>query len=112
LLGPPPPARCDHPYRHAWCEGRVHVPRDLHFELLDRLGFLPGETRTEKVGRLIAFYAADQAQLPATATVGNPYRYWNDAFDAWIVDPRRWEARSGPLTARDLREMARDRKLG
>ena len=84
LLGPPPPPKCTHPHMHAWCDGRVHVPRALHFEFLDRLGAVVGETRTAKAGRLVAFYAADQAQLPATTSVGNPFTYWNAAFDAWV----------------------------
>ena len=100
LLGQPPLSRCAHPYRHAWCEGRVHVPRDLHFEFLDRLGSWPGETRAEKVGRLIAFYAADQAQLPATTDVGNPFKYWNAAFDAWVGNGER--PRETRLSAREL----------
>ena len=64
LLGHAPPPRCAHPHAHAWCNGRVHVPRALHVEFLDRLGTRPGETRADKAGRLIARYAADQAQLP------------------------------------------------
>lgn len=87
LLGQPAPPRCEHPYRHAWCEGRAHVPRDLHFELLDQLGTVPGETRAEKAGRLIAFYAADQAQLPATESIGNLYTYWKGKFQAWVAQP-------------------------
>ncbi len=96
LIGQPPPPRCAHPHAHAWCEGRVHVPRDLHFELLDRLGSFPGETRAEKAGRLIAFYAADQAQLHTATSIEDPYTYWKTAFKAWIARPAHVrERRSG-----------------
>jgi hypothetical protein len=87
LLGQPPLPRCAHPNSHAWCDGRVHVPRALHFEFLDRLGAVPGETRAEKAGRLVAFYAADQAQLAPATSVPNPFAYWNAAFTAWIAQP-------------------------
>jgi hypothetical protein len=134
LVGAVPLKRCDHPHAHAWCEGRIHVPRKLHFELLERLGFLDGESRAEKAGRLIAFYAADQAQLPSTVNVGNPFKYWNEAFEEWIADPRRWDLRRPQPTRAEppldeewhcphpepkhtsaadcLREMALYRKLG
>jgi len=87
LIGQPQPPKCAHPNTHAWCDGRVHVPRALHFEFLDRLGSRPGETRAEKAGRLIAFYAADQAQLAPETSVGNPFTYWKAAFEAWIAGP-------------------------
>jgi DnaA N-terminal domain len=87
LIGRPSLPRCAHPHAHAWCEGRVHVPRDLHFEFLDDLlGTLPGESRIAKAGRLIAFYAATMAALPATVSVGagEAYRFWKSAFNAWV----------------------------
>jgi len=87
LIGQPPPPKCAHPNMHAWCDGRVHVPRALHFEFLDRLGSRPGETRAEKAGRLVAFYAADQAALPPETNVPNPFKYWNAQFDAWLAQP-------------------------
>lgn len=96
LLGQPPTAKCAHPNSHAWCEGRVHVPRALHFEFLDRLGAVPGETRAAKAGRLVAFYAADQTQLPATTSIGNPFTYWKAAFDAWVTPAAVAQAPSRP----------------
>lgn len=85
LLGPTPPPRCQHPYAHAWCDGRIHVPRKLHFEFLDRLDTRPGESPSTKAGRLVAFYAAEDARLPATTAIGNPFQFWNLAFTAWIA---------------------------
>jgi hypothetical protein len=85
LLGETPPPRCAHPHAHAWCDGRVHVPRALHFEFLDRLGTRPGETPAAKAGRLIAFYAADQTRLPASQSVADSFNYWKAAFTAWIA---------------------------
>ena len=103
LVGQTPPRRCAHPHAHAWCDGRVHVPRDLHFELLDHhLGTQPGESRTAKAGRLIAFYAATMAALPASTSVppDAAYTFWKAAFKAWIVtDPRPVEHE--PVIARD-----------
>lgn len=84
LLGTVPPTKCAHPHKHAWCDGRVHVPRDLHFEFFERLNTLPGETPTQKAGRLVAFYAATMAALPATQAVGDPYAFWKTAYVAWV----------------------------
>lgn len=84
LVGQTPPPRCAHPHAHAWCEGRVHVPRDLHFEFLDRLDTRPGESAAAKAGRLVAFYADTMAQLPATEAVGDPYKFWKVKFAAWV----------------------------
>jgi len=86
LLSVVPPPKCAHPYRHAWCEGRVHVPRDLHFEFLDKLGTQPGETQTQKVGRLVAFYAATMAATPASETIGDSYKFWKRHYVAWVGD--------------------------
>jgi len=85
LLGPVPPLKCAHPHAHAWCEGRVHVPRILHFEFLDRLDTRPGESPSQKAGRLVAFYAANQAHLSPEAAIANPFAYWNAAFAAWVA---------------------------
>jgi hypothetical protein len=84
LVGPTPPPRCTHPHAHAWCEGRVHVPRDLHFEFLDKLGTLPGESPAAKAGRLIAFYAATMCHLPPEASIGDSYAFWKAAYHAWV----------------------------
>jgi hypothetical protein len=56
----------------------------LHFEFLEKLNTLPGESPTQKAGRLVAFYAATMAALPATQAVGNAYAFWNAAYDAWV----------------------------
>jgi hypothetical protein len=84
LVGPTPPPRCTHPHAHAWCEGRVHVPRDLHFEMLGQLGTLPGESATAKAGRLIAFYARTMYHLPPEASIADSYAFWKAAFRAWV----------------------------
>lgn len=84
LFGVVPPPRCAHPHAHAWCEGRVHVPRNLHFEFLDRLGTQPGETPTAKAGRLIAFYADTMAHLAPEASIDDPFAFWNAAYKAWV----------------------------
>jgi hypothetical protein len=88
ILGAVPPARCAHPHRHAWCAGRVHVPRDLHFEFLDKLGTLPGESPAAKAGRLIAFYAATMRHLSDEATIGDSYAFWKAAYHAWVTHTR------------------------
>lgn len=85
LLSELPPPKCTHSHAHAWCEGRVHVPRDLHFEFLDQLGTRPGESRTQKAGRLVAFYADEMARLPAEATIADRYAFWKTAFKAWVA---------------------------
>lgn len=84
LVGPTPLPRCAHPNKHAWCEGRVHVPRDLHFEFLDKLGTLPGESAAAKAGRLIAFYASTMRHLSPAATIGDSYAFWKAAYGAWV----------------------------
>jgi hypothetical protein len=84
LIVGPAPARCAHPHAHAWCEGRVHVPRNLHFEFFDRLGTRPGESAAAKAGRLIAFYAATMAATSPAANIGDPYRFWKTKYSAWV----------------------------
>jgi hypothetical protein len=84
LVGPTPPPRCAHPHRHAWCAGRVHVPRDLHFEFLDKLGTQPGESPASKAGRLVAFYAWTMRHLSPEATIGDAYAFWKAAYTAWV----------------------------
>lgn len=77
----------------------MHVPRDLHFEFLDRLDTRPGESRGAKAGRLIAFYADTMARLPATTAVGDAYQFWKTAFGSWV-------ARSAPtVRASPLRDV-------
>jgi hypothetical protein len=97
LVGQTPPARCAHPNKHAWCEGRVHVPRDLHFEFLDKLGTQPGESPTAKVGRLIAFYAATMRHLSPEANIGNSYAFWNGAYNLWVSHTRERAAAADAL---------------
>jgi hypothetical protein len=95
LVGAVPPARCDHPHAHAWCAGRVHVPRDLHFEFLDKLGTRAGEPPSVKAGRLVAFYADTMAHLPPEADIGDSYAFWKAAYHAWVTNGarRRGESR-------------------
>jgi hypothetical protein len=99
LLGRPSPPRCAHPYAHAWCEGRVHVPRVLHFEFLDRLGTLPGETPAAKVGRLVAFYAVTMAATPAEEAIGDPFAFWKRHYVAWVSAPA-----AAALSPREIEE--------
>lgn len=96
-----------HPHKHAWCEGRVHVPRDLHFELLDALGTQPGESPSAKAGRLIAFYAATMAAIPPTQDLDtkNGYKFWNHAFETWRA---REEPRDVVVAPSEVRLSARE----
>jgi hypothetical protein len=88
LLGRLSPPRCAHPNAHAWCDGRVHVPRILHFEFLDRLDTRPGESREAKATRLKQFYADTLAAIPATQViVEDDYRFWRKAFAAAFTPP-------------------------
>jgi len=122
LLGPTPPTRCAHPHAHAWCEGRVHVPRDLHFEFLDKLGTQPGESPAQKSGRLVAFYARTLQHLSPSATIGDSYAFWKGAYLAWVQHTRERETvertlnqeRTTARTARIIAEgrAARERKSG
>jgi hypothetical protein len=86
LIGETPAPRCAHPNRHAWCEGRIHVPRDLHFEFLDQLGTRPRETPAAKAGRLIAFYARTMQYLKGEVSIVDKYAFWKAAFAAWVRD--------------------------
>jgi len=103
LVGAVPPAKCAHPNKHAWCHGRVHVPRDLHFEFLDRLGTRPGESPTAKAGRLVAFYADTMDHLSPAADVVNAYVFWNAAFEAWLGHGAR--RRGEPKASRGIRSL-------
>lgn len=88
LVGVVPPVKCAHPHAHAWCDGRVHVPRPLHFEFLDRLDTRPGETRDAKAGRLVKFYADTMAAIPATQAIAeDAYKFWRTAFAAACAAP-------------------------
>ena len=81
----------------------MHVPRDLHFEFLDRLDTRPGETPSAKAGRLIAFYASTLAAIPATQPIGaEPYKFWRKAFTTFAVTPPHGEARTRPVRARAI----------
>lgn len=60
------------------------MPRDLHFEFLDKLGTLRNESPAAKAGRLIAFYAATMHHLPPEATIGDSYAFWKAAYAAWV----------------------------
>lgn len=96
ILGAVPPARCRHPHAHAWCEGRVHVPRDLHFEFLDKLGTRPGESPAAKAGRLVAFYADTMHHLSPEASIGDAYAFWKAAYHAWVSTDQARAAGSRP----------------
>ncbi|MEP7304174.1 MAG: hypothetical protein ABJA98_01525 [Acidobacteriota bacterium] len=86
LIGSAPRPPCEHPHAHAWCEGRVHVPRFVHFELFDQLGGPIGEPAHVKAGRLIAFYARTMAAIPHEQSIGDdPPTFWRKAFAAWIT---------------------------
>lgn len=100
LVGPTPPPRCRHPHAHAWCEGRVHVPRDLHFELLDKLGTRPGESPAAKAGRLVAFYADTMHHLSPEASIGDAYAFWKAAYHAWVHTDQ------APAVVRQQREVS------
>lgn len=79
---PRTPRRVAHPW-HAWCDGRVHVPKDLHGELLGKLGRFPNETAAAQEARLIAFYVQTCAELPAYESIGvTEFKFWQRAFTA------------------------------
>lgn len=85
-----PPRAPVHPW-HAWCDGRVHVPKDLHQELLVRLGRFPHETAAAQEARLRAFYIQTCAALPPYAPIGvTEFTFWNRAFAATFAasEPR------------------------
>lgn len=110
LVGQTPPSRCLHPHAHAWCEGRVHVPRDLHFEFLDKLGTQPGESPAAKAGRLIAFYAATMRHLSPAASIGDSYAFWKAAFHAWVDHTGQRAAAAATIVEQTLnRERITDR---
>lgn len=122
LIGQTPPPRCAHPNKHFWCEGRVHVPKDLHFEFFEKLGTLDGESPATKTGRLIAFYARTMQHLSPSATIGDSYAFWKGAYLAWVQHTREREIvertlnreRTTARTARIIAEgrAARERKSG
>jgi len=111
LVGAVPPAKCAHPHAHAWCHGRVHVPRDLHFEFLDQLGTRPGESPTQKAGRLVAFYADEMARLPADANVPDRYAFWKTAFKLWVGSPAGAQRSQPPRDEFTNRELEQARHL-
>jgi len=76
---PPSPAP-SHPW-HAWCAGKVHVPRQLHDEFQRRLQLTPAQ--------LVAIYVAVDAALSPTAVI------LEDEFAFW----RRQMARRFPTRA-------------
>ena len=95
LVGETPPPRCAHPHKHAWCEGRVHVPRDLHFELLDRNSAVRmGKGACQSAGRRWLALA----HLSPEADIGNAYTFWKAAYEAWTTNGarRRGESRRRP----------------
>jgi len=105
LVGSVPWKRCLHPHAHGWC-GRVCVPKGLHFELLDKLDTQPGESRSAKVGRLVAWYAATMHAIPPEQPIGEaPYPFWRAAFAQWVAPAAAVPtADSIRLTRRDLDE--------
>lgn len=124
LVGAAPPPRCAHPHAHAWCAGRVHVPKALHFQFLDRLDTRPGESPQAKAGRLIAFYASVNAALPADQPIGeDDFKFWRRQFaaafaatpqttrDAWrraVMAPVLSEEQRATVAARQQQRAATD----
>ncbi len=82
------PARAPvHPW-HAWCDGRVHVPKELHQELLAKLGRFPNESAAAQEARLRAFYVQTCAALPPYEPIGvSEFTFWNRAFTATFASP-------------------------
>jgi hypothetical protein len=70
---PPPSPRPPHPW-HAWCDGRVHVPRKLHEEFVAKLRLPDAE--------LFAIYRAENAALVPTAPIldKDEYAFWRQRF--------------------------------
>jgi hypothetical protein len=76
----PPPSPLLHPW-HAWCAGKVHVPRQLHEEFQRRLRLTHAQ--------LVAIYVAEDAALSPTEVI------LEDEFTFW----RRRMARRFPTRA-------------
>lgn len=111
LLARPTPPRCAHPHKHAWCDGRVHVPRDLHFEFLDQLGTRPGESAATKAGRLVAFYAETMTHLPPDADIVDAYTFWKAAYRAWVTSGARQRGESKAVPAPSAEDLAAAREF-
>lgn len=91
----PPP--CRNP-AHAWCAGRVHVPRELHHEFLRKGGHREAE--------LVAFYARRCATLPPEQPIlENDFRFWRrcygEEFGAVSRPPPRAEGAIGRTCAHE-----------
>jgi len=96
--GKPPPREPLHPW-HAWCGGRVHVPKKLHTELLAKMGRLAGETTAGQETRLIAFYVQTSANLPSHQPIGvDDYKFWRRAFAEAFANPISGRRVEEPLT--------------
>lgn len=85
----PPPAESPppiHPW-HAWCAGRVHVPKSQHAEFLRRLGRRPGETDADLEARAFACYAAELATIPADQAIAvkSEFDFWRPRFAAMLT---------------------------
>ncbi len=90
----PPPRRVVHAW-HAWCDGRVHVPKGLHADFLRWHGRRPGETDETVTAELVAFYARTCAELPSGQRTGNEFTFWNRAYAKAFTPVA--EARAGPV---------------
>jgi len=81
----PPPCRW-FGRSHAWCDGRVHVPMELHHELVRKVG--ASVTATEADTMLRAFYARECAAVPPEALIGeNDFVFWRRRFTAAFGTP-------------------------
>ncbi len=92
-----------HPW-HAWCEGRVHVPKGLHADFLRWHGRRPGETDETVDAELVAFYARTCAELPAGQRTGNEFTFWNRAYANAFTPVA--DARAGPVAVNPSRARA------
>ncbi len=63
---------------HAWCDGRVHVPRPFHDEERRKLARSPGETDADLDAHLFARYAQILAAIPDTEAIAdaNEFVFW------------------------------------
>jgi hypothetical protein len=99
-----------HPW-HAWCAGRVHVPKALHAELLRTHPRQTRETDADVESWLIAFYATTCAALPSDQPIPpNEYTFWRRAYAAARTPPVRAPTTDDVWTR--AAAYAEDRRVG
>jgi hypothetical protein len=97
---------------HAWCGGRVHVPKNQHKEFLRRLSRQPGETDAALEARAFACYAAELATIPDDQSIAikSEFDFWRPRFATMLAaaapvrrDPTIHQVAAGDVWADVLR---------